>query len=43
MNRRAGPDPADVALLALLQRVADEVDPVPELSYDLALSDVRSA
>ena len=36
MNRTPGQDPADAALLALLQRVAEQVDPVPELSYDLA-------
>jgi hypothetical protein len=36
MNSTPAQDPADAALLALLQRVAEQVDPVPELSYDLA-------
>ena len=36
MNNTPAQDPADAALLALLQRVAEQVDPVPELSYDLA-------
>ena len=36
MNSTAAQDPADAALLALLQQVAEQVDPVPELSYDLA-------
>jgi hypothetical protein len=36
MNSTPAQNPADAALLALLQRVTDQVDPVPELSYDLA-------
>jgi hypothetical protein len=36
VNATPDVDPADEALLARLNRVADEVDPVPPLSYDLA-------
>lgn len=36
MNATPDTDPADAALLAHLNRVVEQVDPVPELSYDLA-------